>query len=88
MRGTYVESTGVSAQSVDVDVQFDGDRRATWQADALETLGNNPRSACSRSAAAPTPASTATTSPVRHAATHDSPSLLEQTLQRVTPSNR
>jgi hypothetical protein len=40
--GTYVESTGVSAQSVDVDVQFDGDRRATWQADALETLGNNP----------------------------------------------
>ncbi|WP_239639084.1 hypothetical protein [Halorubrum aidingense] len=40
--GTYVESTGVSAQSFDVDVTFNGDRRATWHADALETLGNNP----------------------------------------------
>ena len=39
---TYVESTGVSALSFDIDVQFDGDRRATWRAAALEALGNNP----------------------------------------------
>ncbi|MFC6887924.1 hypothetical protein [Halorubrum trueperi] len=39
---TYVESTGVSSQSFDISVRFDGDRRATWKAAALEMLGTNP----------------------------------------------
>ncbi|ELZ48977.1 hypothetical protein C464_06185 [Halorubrum coriense DSM 10284] len=40
--GTFVKSNGVSSRSFDIDVRFDSDRRATWYANALEQLGNNP----------------------------------------------